>query len=558
MIPTIFLLFKKNSALHEKLGTIFFWGVILYLPKILRSPSFFNFQDEVLHYQVLTLLHETGNLSFTPTILQKLPVIMNYPGLELVTNSFSTITGLSLFTSAIFFVGILHLLQPIILFLIVKNISASNRVASIAAFIYACNPSYIFFNSLFSYESLGIVLFLVLTWLLSKNLTNVKRIFFYSFLLVLFALICTHPFSTYMFLFLLIIITSTQFYFRKREAKYKNIKGSFLLITLLTVTITLSWIIFTAPITITDFTQLLSQRFNSIINLFMEGSPRTLFSRSLLPNYEITINYLYFPLLFLLSVIGVWYLRREKFKNALFRAFIVYGPFLVFLSLPLVFTGAAELSYRAMPFLFVGVAPVIAYGVEKILSHKYILLKGLVVVSIVLIAIGGISFRGDESGRFSNSANFAAGPSAVTPDVIAASNWFTQHMGRYNTIMGDATVSIVFGGLGIQNVITYNAWSVFFPDTINNTVIITLISNNISYLVVDKRLTQYTSQDGFYFHVAELSINNPQGYGSTMTLPPACLEKFENNYLFKSIYENGNIIIYHFDLASARSIYISP
>lgn len=528
---------------------------------MLRSPGFFNFQDESLHFQSLTLLHESGTLTFTPTILNKLPVLLHYPGLELVTNSFASVTGLSLFSAAVLLVGIFHILQPVFVFLMVRNVFSSNRIAAIGAFVFACNPSYIFFDSLFSYESLGILLFVFLVFLLSKTYTATsnKRLLLCLSLLTLFTLVFTHPFSSYMFILFAGFLAIVQLIRTRKGFDKEKLAGTpFVNFALLAVIFVIAYIVCSAPTTITDFMQLFIQRINSVVNFFVpkgEGQ-RALFSKSLLPRYEVIIDYFYFPIVLMLSTIAVYHVRKDRLRSTFVYSFVIYGPLILLLSLPLILTGAAEITYRALPFLFVGVAPIIAYGANKTFQNKKFYLKIFVFVALILIAIGGISFRGDESGRFLGASTFSSGPSAVTSDLISASNWFEQNAGRYNIMMGDAASSTVFGGLGVQNVVTYGAWNVFFPDTINGTVIGTLISSNVTYVIVDKRLTEYTSQNGFYFDAAQLTLPNPLDYGRNQTLPVDCLTKFNNNSLFTRIYSNDNITIYLFDLKTAKSLYI--
>lgn len=562
MIPAIFLLLDNYVSSIGKVITLLIWGSTLYLPKVLRSPSFFNFQDEALHFQFLTLLHQTGNLSVTSTILNKLPILLHYPSLELVTNSFASVTGQSLFSAALVLIGIFHVLQPVFVFLMVKNIFSSNRIAAIGAFVFTCNPSYIFFDSLFSYESLGILLFVFLVFLLSKTYTATsnKRLFLCLSLVTLFGLVFTHPFSSYMFIIFAGFLAFVQL-IRTRKGGFDKEKlagAPFVYFALLAVIFVIAYIVCSAPTTITDFMQLSIQRINSVVNFFAPNGQgqRALFSKSLLPRYEVIIDYLYFPIVLLLSTIAVYHVRKDRLRSTFVYSLVIYGPLILLLSLPLILTGAAEITYRVLPFLFVGVAPIIAYGANKTFQNKKFHLKIFVFVALILIAIGGISFRGDESGRFLGASNFASGPSAVTSDLISASNWFEQNAGRYNIMMGDAASSTVFGGLGVQNVVTYGAWNVFFPDTINGTVIGTLISSNVTYVIVDKRLTEYTSQNGYYFDAAQLTLPNPLGYGLNQTLPVDCITKFNNNSLFTRIYSNDNITIYLFDLKTAKSLYI--
>jgi hypothetical protein len=542
MIPAIFLLLDNVFSWRGKVFVLFIWGATLYLPKVLRSPYFFNFQDEIWHFQTLKLIYESGSLAINPTMLK---ISMYYPGLELLAVSLKSVTGLSLFSTAILQIGLIHSLAPVFIFLIYKRIASSDRIAAIGAFVFTCNPGYIFFDSLFSYESLGILFVATLVFLVSEAHKAEKGLLFSCLsLVVLSGLVITHHFSAYMFLIFLAILATVRFYenvISKKSAPEK----SFIYFVLLAATFVCAWQVYGAPITLEYFTGLLTYRIDHTLRFFTSGQQGVrLFANSPLPNYEIFIDYLYFPLILLLSWLGVYLVRKGKLHSALIYSFILYGPLLTFLMLPLILTASSDIAYRSLPFLFIGVSLVIAYAVNGMIWQRNLLVKAFALIVVILIAIAGISLRGDESGRFAGSSNLASGPPAITSDVVCASNWFEQEFGRYNNLVGDHAVYYVFGGYGVQNVATFEAWNVFFPKTINNTVTDTLTNLNIKYIIVDRRVTEFLAKYGFYFDPIELDLKDHPGYGRTQPLPEECIDKFDNTTLVNKIYSNGNINIY--------------
>jgi hypothetical protein len=541
MIPVLYLLLDNAFPWRGKMLVLFIWGTTLYLPKVLRSPYFFNFQDEIMHFQNLKLIYEGGTLAINPTIFS---ISTYYPGLELLAVSLKSATGLSLFSTAILLIGLVHSLVPVFIFLAFKRIASSDRIAAIGAFVFTCNTSYIFFDSLFSYESLGILFVAILVFLVLETYKERARLFSCLIPLVLFALVVTHHFSSYWFLIFLVILVIVQFCDNVIGKKIAPDK-SFAYFLLLTAVIVFSWQIYGAPITLEYFSGLFTNRLNNILSFFTSGAQRVLFVHSSLPNYEIFIGYLYFPLILLLSAIGVYFVRKGKLRKTLIYSFILYGPLLTFLMIPLILTyGGAEIVYRSLPFLFIGVSLVIAYAVNGMIRQRNLLVKAFALSAIILIAIAGISLRGDDSGRFAGSSNLVSGPAAITSDVVCASNWFEQEFGTYNNLIGDQTVFRVFGGYGFQNVTIFDAWNVFFPKTINSTVTDTLTNLNITYIVVDRRITKYLAKYGYYFSPVELGMKNHPGYGITQPLPEECIDKFDNTTLVNEIYSNGNINIY--------------
>ncbi|MGD0644633.1 MAG: hypothetical protein ABSA75_06985 [Candidatus Bathyarchaeia archaeon] len=547
MIPALFLLLDNTFSWRVKAFVLFIWGSTLYLPNVLRSPYFFNFQDAIYHFQTLQLIYQTHTLAINSTVPQ---ISISYPGLELLGVALKSVTGLPLFSTAILLIGLVHSLEPVLIFLIIKRITSSDRVAAIGGFIFTCNLSYIFFDSLFSYESLGILFVIILVFLVSEIFKAEKRwrapsrTFLLLSLVVLSGLVITHHFSAYMFLIFLAVLVIVQFS-ENFISKKRVAEKSFIYFLLLAATIVFAWQIYGAPITFEYLHGILANYINSFLKFFAPGGSgqRALFVHSSLPNYEIFIDYLYFPLILLLSGIGVYFVHKSKIRNTMIYILILYGS-LIILVLPFILIGNPEIAYRSMPFLFIGLSLVIAYAVNGMIRQRNLLVKVIALTLVILIAIGGISIYSDSSGRFAGSSNLASGPAAVTSDVISASNWFAQEFGRYNNIVGDITVYIVFGGYGVQNVATYDAWNVFYPTTMNATVTQTLATLNTKYIIVDIRITEYLAKYGYYFDSSELNVKNLPNYGVTEPLPVESIDKFDNTTLLNKIYSNGNINIY--------------
>lgn len=548
MIPAFFLLLDNAFSWRGKVFVLFMWGTTLYVPKVLRSPNFLNFQDEILHFQTLKLIYESGTLGINPTIFK---ISMYYPGLELLAVSLKSVTTLSLFSTAILLIGLIHSLLPVFIFLILKKIASSDRIAALGAFIFTSNPRYFFFHSSFGYESLGIFFVALLVFLITKKAYEANNALFFSCLslVVLPALAITHHFSSDMFLLFLIILILLQFY-KNVISEKSTMEKLHIHFVLLAATFIFAWQTYCATISINYFQGLLTYRIDRILNFLIFGEQRALFLHSPLPNYEIFIDtYLYIPLILLLSGLGVYFIRKErKLRNTFVHSCILYGPLLTFLSLPLILTYSADIAYRSWSFLFMGVSFVVAHAVNKMIQQKNFLTKTFAFSAVVLIIIAGISLGDNESGRFLGSSKLVSGPVAITSDVVCASSWFEGKEGRYNNLLGDLTIHWVFGGYGVQNATTFEAWNVFFPKTISNSVISALEMQSIGYVIADRRITESLGQFGFYFSRTELDIEDHPGYGSAQPLPKECLDKFDDGVFLSRMYSNGNITIYKINL----------
>jgi hypothetical protein len=330
-------------------------------------------------------------------------------------------------------------------------------------------------------------------------------------------------------------------------------KNLYLLFAIFSAVFIFSWMMFNATIVFGFYKGILSTRIEHIVNFVLSTEQRVLFRASSLPTYEIFIDkYLYVPLTLLFSWLGVYVIHKEKSdRNDFIRSLIVFGPILFSLSLFLLPTNSQEIAYRIWPFLFVGISLALAHGLNNIIKRRNYLLRIFAIVAAILIIVAGISLDDMLFGRFNGSTTLVSGPD-LTYDVICASNWFEVNNGKYNTVLGDRTVQLVFGGYGMQNVgyNIYEGWRVFFPKTIDSSVKDTLYFYNIQFVIVNELISKGLAKYRFYFSTAELNIKDHPGYGDTQPLPRECLYKFDISAYFDRVFSDGRTHIYRVLLRS--------
>jgi len=522
----------------QKLVILFCFGLVFYLTVLFWSPSYFRFQDEIYHVNSVELMLKSENLDINPMF----EISKYYPGLQFLTIFFMKFSGLSLFVAAKLMVGIIHSMMLIFLYLLFKVVS-SQKIAILGALIYTANPSYIFFDAIFSYETLGITLVIILIYTLYKRcMSNNKINLSIISLIILGALIITHPFSSYMLsVFLLIFVFLIYYTYHAKIVDIKKIRN-ILTFVIITFTLIFSWTIYQAIPIIRYFEQITSKITLNILSLVIDNIQRKPFWQSQLPLYEIFIDtYLYIPILFLLCIYGIYIINKDLtnndiFKNAIYISLILYG-LMLFLSLPLIFTKAAGLIYRTWAFSFIGLSFVMAISIDRLINnHKY-----LVNVMVILIIMGGVSIGSSYVLRNPNYV-LASTPSSITLDVIASSNWFESKFEKNYGILGDETIKTVFAGYNNQFVSTN---SVIFVNSTTDIEIMKYLKHNIytKFVIVDKRITENLSEYKYYFNKEELG-NNGHKYGNTETFPFEYIEKFNNEQFYYRIYNNKNINIY--------------
>ena len=130
-------------------------GLLLFIPKLLHSPDFFNYFDELAHWRALDHLNNGSGLFFENPINK---AVEFYPGLESAAGVLVSATGMSEFVAGNILIGALHALLAGALFLFYERVTDSPRIALLSVLVYAANPAFVFFDSYFAYESFALPL----------------------------------------------------------------------------------------------------------------------------------------------------------------------------------------------------------------------------------------------------------------------------------------------------------------------------------------------------------------------------------------------------------------
>lgn len=555
-IPIFLIILDENVPQNHKILLLFLFGTILYIMRILPSTIHFHFGDELAHFETAKLIYEAGTLD----VATHFEISKYYPGLGLLTVSLKYLTNLDIFPVAKILIGVIHSFVVVFIYLFFKEVSLSERIAAIGAFIYATNPLYIFFHAVYSYESLGILFVVVLLYLISKMSFKSGSIFLSLLAIVILpALVITHHLSSYMFLLFMVFLAIIQSYKNLRQ-KSEGSKKSYLTFTFLTGTLILGWMVYVATIAINYLFGTFTDRLSKIFELSLFGGEKTdIFSTSLatslLPTYEFVIDtFIYVPLVLLLSLMGVYFIKKEKNVNAFIYTLIFYGPVLYLLSLGLIPTSGSELAQRSWGFVYIGLSFVIAVALDGLLVsdiknnflERKTLIKAFSFIAVIIILMGGVSIGDKPIHREPDllSPKLVAGAGSMTTDVFCAAEWVEREFGKGNKMSGDPTIGLIYNRHASQEVELYHAWKLFLPKLIDDDAMSYVRMYGLGYVVIDERMTKSLAEYGYYFPKKEIYREFYPVYGLTEPLPIECIEKFNNHNLFYKIYDNENIYIY--------------
>jgi hypothetical protein len=530
---------RRGAVAREQLLALASLGALLYLPYLLRSPDHAIFSDDLYHQQSLRLIAESGHTDLPVT---RFPIPGQFPGLELATLWLHDTTGIGLDTLTRILPLAVHVTIPLLVFATVGAIGLSDRTAFLAAALYMGNKAFFFFHSAYSYETLGVLLFLG-AWALVAACGRDRvatRGYVPLILIVLAGSTVTHHMSA--------VMTSVSFLVLAVAAALTHRRAAWDSVLLAAASIVLlnDWLFLHA----TKASEYLSAAFTARIGALIdtlknEGQgTRKLFTQETLWLPERYLGYVYPLLVLALCGAGVALVLRRRRLGPLMAALLVFGPLAWALTAPVVITGASELVYRAWPYLFLGVAvfgAVALRALGRIARIPPWARGGATVLALVVVIAGGIVVGDNPGGRFPQQRpETAAGPESVTADVISAARWLKRTEGRHNRFAGDNGSELVFATYGDQEPVGSGNWLPFIARTPSK-MAVQLRQLRAPYLVVDRRIGRLPSRYGYYFGQEEQFSDRA---ASRQPFPRSQLAKLDRVRTLSRIYDNGNITIY--------------
>jgi hypothetical protein len=473
--------------------------------------------------------------------------------------------------------GLARLALMLALFLFLERVSRSHRVAAIGIAVYACNPSFLYFDSQFGYESLALtigaaLLLMSLRWTVAgyvERRANSAGIVAAMALLAA-TLVTTHHLTTYAMLAFLafwglllafgrrglpshgILPTRTQ---DGVEPGLRWWDGPLLPALFLLVGGAI-WLIFVAgDVTGSELGSVFTDALDSVGNLITgQSGSKALFGGSGQTNT--TIARLFgvasvIPLLFVIPF-GLYRTWLRGGSRAIWRALsLVALLYPVTLGLRLTQAGT-ETSQRASEFVFVGLAFVAGLLITGMPSPRNAIRGALRLLGLGALAtvvfVGGFIVGEAPATRQPGPYLVGAESRSVSPEILAAARFADRHLPPRSRILVDRVNGTLLAALGhldpvIGSVKGIPVSRVFFSRTYDRKDEEVIGEDAIDYIVVDRRFIDTRPDSGFYYEHDEPSGDGP--------ISREALQKFADLKGLDRIYDNGAIAIY--DTARLRS-----
>lgn len=557
--PLTLRLCSRSATRRERLVLSLLLGGALYLVKVIYSPVGFTLHDELGTWRQTFDLISTGHpFSFNSIVSG----YAGFPALELLTSSLSQLAGLRIFIAAIVVIGAARVLLMLALFLFLERAGRSSRLAGIAIAIYVCNPSFLYFDSQFGYESLALVVAGALLLAAQRWVDRASpgrdwnaRAMVVAMAVLAATLALTHHMTSYAmtgFLALWALTVMVGDGARGARLRRPSLNGP-LLPALLIGAAAAGWFAIEASnVTTSELGAVVTGALESVFHLFVGGSggSKKLFQSAGQTNTTIARILGVASIVPLLAVIPLvlWRTWRGRDGNPLWRALAVVALFYPLTLLLRLTEAGTETSQRASEFVFVGLAfasGLLIVGLPGLRRRGTSTLRALAGAALAtVIFLGG--FIVGESPVTRQPGQFLVGGEAraVSPQGLAAARFAAAELPHGSRFIADRPNGNLIASYGrldrvIGSIEGIGVSRVFFSESFDETDRRVISNDAIDYIVVDRRLSHELPAGGYYFESNEPGANEYES-----PIPPRALRKFNHVTGLSRIFDNGAIAIY--------------
>jgi hypothetical protein len=556
LVPAAVFLLGTRGVRAQRQAVVAALGVFLFLPKLLRSPGRPVYYDELAHWRQSEIVHRTGEL-FQPN-----PIVhfaQYFPGLHGLTVTLQDVTGLSTLVIATTILAMSHAIALVGVYKLADMISGNARIAGIAALVYGLNPSFMFFDSQYAYESLAIVFYI---WTLvcivaAQRADRLRTQLAWLGTGVLCVITCTftHHLTSYFLAGTLAAITIVALIKMALRRERGRTFVPALVLTATAVASSAFWLLIVAPDVVGYLSPKLLGGLTEIDHLLhrSQGS-RQLFAQSQTPFYEQRAAFLTPALAGFAALFGLIALRG-RLRASSGAAGIVLIGLTYFPSIPFILTQAgAEGARRSWAFTSVGLSVVVAAGLVWAMDHvRGWRVLGRVALAgaagtLAVIAIGNVSMGLNAEYRFPGPFEYGSDARALSDELLGAKDWFRETQGEGQRVVADRDMSLAFGALSfnwIEKAWAQNPlWQLYFQnDQPSEPLLNGLRYTGTGYMVADKRMTEQLPRTGVY-----MVPDEPQAHNRTSPPPATALTKYRREPWTIGLYASDNMRIYRLDM----------
>lgn len=572
-VPLVFLMARRATTPSVRIALLTIYAIVTYAPKLLRNPFSPLTNDEFAHWLATYEILKTGRL-FNPN-----PIVFMaqyYPGMHAAAAAIVNATGLDIWQAATVLILLCHIFLLLGIAALAEGLGVSSRAAVLASVIYSLNSSFFYFDSEFAYESMGVTLAI---WALVAYVRAVspgsagKRMTSCLVTVMLSAgCVITHHLSVLSLIVIMAVVAlSLSLPALARSGGWTRNAVTAWALTLAAGMMAAFWFTVAAPGTAAYLTPYVRQGMSQLTQEIEGARPaKQLFSASLNPGWEHTCGYLVVLLALAITIRGVLLLisgmRRGTLPAGHRRALwvslsawgLVYFPSTLFI----LSSAGSEGARRSWAFTWIGLAIVAApptvwlldYAERRISRLSRASFRAGLAVAFALGMIGGTANGADVVYRFPGPYLYGSDTRDITPELVAASDWFRDQFGPGNNIVTDRYTGHIFAAYGAQNLARtssgFPAYDLFLAPPSLSTIqplLVELQDAGYKYVVVDRRMAYFFPEAGAYFEPEESISAVPDGAGSK---PPfyGKLQRLNSWPWLVKVFQSDNYSVYRLNL----------
>lgn len=560
VVPAVHRLMRTTVRADERLVLTITTALFFYLPKVLRSPTGPIFADELAHWRQADLVGTTGRL-FQPNPF--ISVVDSYPGLHALTDALQRTSGLSTWGVGVFLIAIFLSLNVVGVYYVVDLLVASNssRVAAIAAMVYACSSGFMFFDSQYAYESMGLPLLIwtlvAVAHLQEATLDRRRQLAWVSIACIFStALVLTHHLTSFVLFGILALTAFIAVIQRRRGTLDRRTFRLTAFVSLYTMAATLFWTFVIAPSVRRYLSPFLTEGVSQLSGILQQHeSPRPLFALSTIPSYEHYAGFLAPAIAAPLALLGLLHLPRLRRLSPLALSLVALG-LAYFPSVPFILTtSGSQGARRSWDFSYIGVGLLVAIAFDAVLTSDRLgrarrAKPWALAAMIAVLLLGNVAVGQNVEYRFPGPYVYGSDTRSLTAEERHAVRWFDATQGTNRRIVADRQDGIAFGSLGLNWIERAWAglplWQFFFQvERPDRGVFLGLQSLHTQYLVVDRRTSEFLPRTGVYV------VGDEPGARVHLTPPPAAaLTKYDLTPWTNVLFSSDNYGVMRFDLAA--------
>jgi hypothetical protein len=570
--PLVCLIARRATPPAMRTALLILYGLVSFAPKLLRNPTSPIYHDEFAHWRATYDILSTGKL-FQPDPIIK--IAAQYPGLHTATAAVVQATGLSIWQAATLLLVLFHVTLVLGVAALAQALGFDNRTAALVAILYGLNSSFLYFDTQFAYESMAITL---AVWALVAYVRAIRsqsregRVGWSLLTVVLSAgTVITHHLSTITLVLIMTLVSLAVSvpWLARVEGWARNAATAWGL-TVVTALMAGAWFRFVAPGTWSYLSPYLSEGVSELLqDLRGSSSVKPLFAASLSPWWEQWCGYLVTLLALGLAVGGLLLIRARirdgrlppGRRRAILFAFallgLVYFPSVVFILSP----AGSEGARRSWAFSWIGLSllagPAAVWLIDRAgrSAHRWRRtgMRSGLAAALAIALVGGTAVGLNAAYRFPGPFLYGSDARSITPELLAASKWFSARFGTGNNVITDRYTGLVFGSFGLQNPDSpsagfpvYNVYLAKPGSPIEPAYLLPDLGlANYAYLIVDERIAYDIPEIGVYFTPSDPASVRPQGRKSPFR---GRLGKFDTVQWAVKVFQSDNYSIYRLDL----------